>query len=144
MNILEINDNIHITLVEPEMFDLVKIVIPKIMNEWEYIAEALRYDLAIIEAIKESEREDPKKCCRELFMDWLSTNNGAKAGPKVWSTLLDVLKEVDEIPPGNMEDIIAHVGKIGEGHYEPKSMYICIIRTSFLLVVTITIAAVHH
>ena len=35
------------------MFDLTKIVIPKIVNQWEYIAEALRYDLATIQSIKE-------------------------------------------------------------------------------------------
>ena len=34
------------------MFDLRKIVIPKIMNEWEDIADALHYDLATIRAIK--------------------------------------------------------------------------------------------
>ena len=93
------------------MFDLTKIVIPKIMNEWEYIAEALRYDLAIICAIKES-RYDPKSCCRELFKDWLMTNNGARAGPKVWSTLLNVLKEVDEIPAEITENIIAKVKQL--------------------------------
>ena len=94
------------------MFDLTKIVIPKIMNQWEYIAEALRYDLAVIEAIKEMEGKDPKKCCRHFFKDWLMTNNGAKAGPKVWSTLLDALKEVDEISADITEDIIAKVKQL--------------------------------
>ena len=94
------------------MFDLTKIVIPKIMNEWEYIAEALRYDLAAIKAIKEREREDPKKCCRELFKDWLMTNNGAEAGPKVWSTLLDTLKQIDEIASDITENIIAAVKQL--------------------------------
>ena len=95
----------NISHVEPDMFDLTKIVIPKIMNEWEFIAEAFRYDLATIKAIKDKEREDAKKCCREFFKDWLMTNNGAKAGPKVWSTLLDILKEVDEISA----DIVEHI-----------------------------------
>ena len=102
----------YITHVEPEMFDITKIVIPKIMNQWEYIAEALRYDLAIIEAIKVKEGRDPKKCCREFFKDWLMTNNGAKAGPKVWSTLLDTLKKVDEIASDITEDIIAKVKQL--------------------------------
>ena len=104
--------NHYITHVEPEMFDITKIVIPKIMNQWEYIAEALRYDLAIIEAIKVKEGRDPKKCCREFFKDWLMTNNGAKAGPKVWSTLLDTLKKVDEIASDITEDIIAKVKQL--------------------------------
>ena len=102
----------YITHVEPEMFDMTKIVIPKVMNQWEYIAEALRYDLAIIEAIKFKEGRDPKKCCREFFKDWLMTNNGAKAGPKLWSTLLDTLKEVDEIASDITEDIIAKVKQL--------------------------------
>ena len=94
------------------MFDLSKIVIPKIINEWEYITESLRYDLATIKSIKDKECEDPKKCCREFFKDWLMTNNGAKAGPKVWSTLLHTLKEVDEIPADITEDIIVKVKQL--------------------------------
>ena len=94
------------------MFDLTKIVIPKIMNQWEYIAEALRYELATIESIKEKEGRDPKKCCREFFKDWLMTNNGAKAGPKVWSTLLDTLKQVDDISADIVEGIIAEVTQL--------------------------------
>ena len=110
MNSIEVNDNI--SLVEPDMFDLTKHVIPKIMNEWEYIAEAFRYDLAVIEAIKERERGNPKKCCREFFKDWLMTNNGAKAGAKVWSTLLNTLKEVDEISTDIIEDITEKVKQL--------------------------------
>ena len=94
------------------MFHLTKIVIPRIMNEWEYIAEALLYDLATIKAIRDKERDDPKKCCREFFKDWLMTNNGAKAGPKVWSTLLDALKEVDEISFDITDNIIANVKQL--------------------------------
>ena len=82
------------------------------MDKWEYIAEALRYDLATITAIKQRERADPKQCCREFFKDWLLTNNGAKAGPKVWSTLLDVLKEVDEISADIVEDMTEKVKKL--------------------------------
>ena len=101
-----------ITLVEPDMHDLLKIVIPKIMNEWEYIAYAFRYDLATIKAITKRVRDDPKLCCQELFKDWLTTNNGAKAGPKVWSTLLRVLKDVDEIPVDEVEDISLEVKQL--------------------------------
>ena len=94
------------------MFDLTKIMISRIMNEWEYIAEALRYDLTTIKAIKNKEHGDPKKCCREFFKDWLMTDNGAKAGPKVWSTLLDALKKVDDISNDITEDIIAEVKQL--------------------------------
>ena len=94
------------------MFDLTKIVIPKVLNDWQYIAEALRYDLATIKSIKEREGRDPKRCCREFFIDWLTTNNGAKAGPKVWSTLIEVLKEIDEIATDTIEDIIVKVKQL--------------------------------
>ena len=96
----------------PEMFDLSKIVIPNIMNHWEYVAEAFRYKLPTIAAIKEKEHGDPKKCCREFFKDWLTTNNGAKAGPKVWSTLLKVLKEIDEISCDTTKEIITKVKQL--------------------------------
>ena len=100
------------TPVGPEMIDLKKIVISRIMNQWEDIADALRYDLATIQAIKDKERGDPKKCCRELFKDWLMTNNGAKAGPKVWSTLLRALKEADVISVDIIKDIVAEVEQL--------------------------------
>ena len=94
------------------MFDLTKIVIPKIMTKWEYIADALYYDLNIVEAIKMKERENPRQCCREFLKDWLMTNNGATAGPKVWSTLLDALNKVDEISVDIVKDIIAQVKQL--------------------------------
>ena len=103
-----------ITPVEPKMFDLSKIVIPKIMNRWEYIADALYYDLPVIETIKEKKRGDPKECCRELFRNWLITNNGADAGPKVWSTLIDRLKQVDEIATDITKDIVVEVKRLNK------------------------------
>lgn len=100
------------TCIEPDMFDLAKIVIPKIMTKWEFIAEALRYDISTIEAIKLKEQNDPKQCCREFFKDWLTTKNGEKAGPKVWSTLLDTLKKVDEIGTDITEEITTKVKQL--------------------------------
>ena len=102
----------YLFTLEPEMFDLTKIVIPKIMNEWEYVAEAFRYDLAIIEAIKERRNGDPKQCCREFFKDWLITDHGNRVGPKVWSTLLHILSEVDEISAETTEDITTKVKQL--------------------------------
>ena len=94
------------------MFDLTKIVIPKVMNKWEYIAEALYYDLVTIDTIKQKAGKDPKECCREFFKDWLMTNNGEKAGPKVWSTLLDRLNEINEISSETTKDIVAKVKQL--------------------------------
>ena len=47
-----------------------------------------------------------------IFKDWLTSNNGAKAGPKVWSTLLNGLKKVDEISADITEDIIVEIRKL--------------------------------
>ena len=98
--------------VEPEICDLMNIVIPKIMNDWKYIAEALHYDLSIIKAIEVKGGGNPKNCCRELLEDWLMANNGAKAGPKTWSTLLNALKEINEISLDITEEIIARVTQL--------------------------------
>ena len=94
------------------MFDLTKIVIPKIMTEWEYVAEAFRYSIQDIRGIREKGHGDLKKCCREFFIDWLDSNHGAKAGPKVWSPLLDTLKVVDEIADETVEEITAKVKEL--------------------------------
>ena len=94
------------------MFDLTKVVILKIMNEWEYVAEAFRYDLDTIEVIKERGGGDAKQCCREFFKDWLTTDHGSRVGPKVWSTLLDVLNKVDEISAEITEDIATQIRQL--------------------------------
>ena len=94
------------------MVDLTKIVIPRIMNEWEYVAEAFRYDLDTIEAIKKEKGGDAKKCCREFFRDWLMTDHGRRAGPKEWSTLLNVLKDVEDISAETTEDIATKVKEL--------------------------------
>ena len=94
------------------MFYLTKIVTPKIMKEWEYVAEAFLYDLDTIEVIKERGDGDAKQCCREFFKDWLTTDHGNRVGPKVWSTLLDVLNEVDEISAKITEEIATQVKQL--------------------------------
>ena len=103
--------------VGPDMFDLMKIVIPKIMNEWEYVAEVFRYDIPTIKSIKERGCGDPKKCCREFFMDWLQTNRGVEVGPKLWSTLLNILREVDEISADTIDSIIVKVKYLKYNNY---------------------------
>ena len=103
------NSIMYLVTLEPDMFHLKKIVIPKIKNEWEYVAEAFLYDLGTIEAIKERGGGDPKQCCREFFKDWLTTDHGNRVGPQVWSTLLDILNEVDEILDEIAEEITTKV-----------------------------------
>ena len=77
------------------MHDLNRIVVAKVSAEWEDIAYALQYDIPAVEKINEKHSRNPTKCCKELFKNWLSTDNGAK--PKIWETLLDKLKEIEEL-----------------------------------------------
>lgn len=94
------------------MADLNIIVIPKIMDRWEDLAAGLRYDVYTINAIKQKEREDPKRCCKEFFRDWLTTNHGSKAGPKVWSTLIDIIEDHDLIEDKEREKMVEKIKKL--------------------------------
>ncbi|XP_065892496.1 uncharacterized protein [Dysidea avara] len=78
---------------EPEMGDLITIVIPKIKAYWEDVAFVLRFKIIDVDAIKAKHNDDPKKCCQQLFKDWLSTNKGVT--PKTWPTLLAKLGKVE-------------------------------------------------
>ena len=77
------------------MHDLNRMVVPKVSAEWEDIAYALQYDIPAVEKISVKCKENPTKCCKELFKTWLATDNGAK--PKIWQTLMDKLKEIEEL-----------------------------------------------
>ena len=77
------------------MHDLNTIVVPNVAAQWEDIAYALDYKIPTVEQIKSKHKEDPTKCCKELFKDWLVTSNGVK--PKLWQTLLNKLKELKEL-----------------------------------------------
>ena len=85
------------------MHNLNRIVVPRVSAEWEDVAYALQYDIPTVEKISLRCKENPTKCCKELFKNWLTTDNGAK--PKIWHTLLDKLKEIEELY-GVTEDII--------------------------------------
>ena len=77
------------------MKDLHKNVFPKIAAEWRKVADFLYYDIATIKLISETGKEDPMKCCIELFTDWLTTDNGL--APKTWSTLIKTVKEINQL-----------------------------------------------
>ena len=80
---------------EPKMCDLNKIVVSKVSPKWEDIAYELGYEIPKVDEISTKHKEDTKKCCKELFKDWLTTSNGVE--PKIWQTLLDKLKEIEEL-----------------------------------------------
>ena len=77
------------------MIHLIKFVIPKIQAVWDDVAFALKYEFHTVRAIQEKHHEDPKKCCKWLLGDWLTTGNGKS--PKTWSTLLDALRGLDDL-----------------------------------------------
>ena len=77
------------------MYDLNEFVIPKIQADWADVAYALCYKIHAVRAIEVKHHEDPKKCCKELLKDWLTTKNGMS--PKTWSTLLYALGKVNEL-----------------------------------------------
>ena len=77
------------------MRDLNRYLIRKVSSEWEEVAYALGYKISTVKFIRNKHREDPKKCCREVFEDWLTTSNGVT--PKTWHTLLVRLKEIESL-----------------------------------------------
>ena len=76
------------------MWDLIKIVIPKIKAEWKHFAYSLEYDIPIVKAI-EIDCRNSEQCCEKLFEDWLSTEHGV--APKTWCILLQKIKEVENL-----------------------------------------------
>ena len=94
------------------MADLNKIVVKKVMIQWEQLADGFRYDGAIIAKIKIQNRENPEECCRAFLRDWLDTDNGINAGPKTWSTLFNIIKEYTSIASEIREDMIKQVKKL--------------------------------
>ena len=88
---------------KPDMWDLIKIVIPKIKAEWEYVAYSLRYNLDTVKALKRDYHVGTA-CCKELFEDWLSSSHVHGVTPKTWSKLLERIKAVDSLQAAS-EDI---------------------------------------
>ena len=88
--VLTYNDKVF-NFVEPDMWSLIKIVIPKIQAEWEDFAYSMQYDISAVNTIKEDCTNSAKRC-RKLFEDWLTTPHGIT--PKTWHTLLERIREV--------------------------------------------------
>lgn len=73
------------------MWDLIKIVFPKIKAKWDFVAYILRYSPYDVQAFEKDSR-DLDGSCKNLFVDWLTTNNGIT--PKTWQTLIEQIKAV--------------------------------------------------
>ena len=85
---------LHYHIAEPQMFELTKIVIPKIKFEWEYLAYSMRYTTQEVKDFK-VDSQDSSECCKNLFDNWISTGHGPK--PKTYQTLLNYIKKIDNL-----------------------------------------------
>ena len=81
-------------LSEPNMRNLIKVVIPKVKAEWEELAYCMTYEIGEVNAFKRDSR-NVQECCRKLLEDWLSTDHGPV--PKTYKTLLNRIKEVQAL-----------------------------------------------
>ena len=72
-----------------------QLVIPRVAAEWKTVADYLEFKLPSIKIIEEQYRNNPVKCCTELFRQWLSGDYGV--GPRTWSTLIKTLKEIKQL-----------------------------------------------
>ena len=77
------------------MWNLIKIVIPKIKNQWEHVAYSMGYDPGAVDAIDRQCNRRLDECCENVFKDWLTTNNGCT--PKTWEKLIERIKAVDNL-----------------------------------------------
>ena len=77
---------------EPKMWDIIKIVIPKVKASWEELAYSMGYDVSAVKGFEKDGRNLDEQC-RKLFEDWLTT--GRSCTPKTWQTLLQQIKRVD-------------------------------------------------
>ena len=77
------------------MKHLHQLVIPNVAAEWKTVADYLEFKLPMIKIIEVQCKDDPVRCCTELFRQWLSSDYGV--GPKTWSTLIKTLKEIEQL-----------------------------------------------
>ena len=76
------------------MWELTKIVVPKVMAEWESLAFCMRYRPEEVKAFKR-DTQDVKERCKNLFDNWLTTAHGPK--PKTYRTLLNCIKKINKL-----------------------------------------------
>ena len=82
------------------MFELNKIVIPKVMAHWKDLAYSMRYSIEDVQAFDKDGR-GVCECCQQLFTNWLTTGHGPT--PKTYQTLLKYIKKVDELTAASEE-----------------------------------------
>ena len=74
------------------MWDIIRIVFPRIKAKWEFVAYSMKYQAHEVGAF-EKDSKDLNKSCLNLFTNWLTTDHGIT--PKTWYTLIKQIKAVD-------------------------------------------------
>ena len=77
------------------MSKLLGIVFPKVAAHWDMIAYNLDFKIETVKIIKEKCFNNPEKCCKEVFICWLTSKEGIS--PKTWGVLLDALNEITDL-----------------------------------------------
>ena len=77
-------------LLDVQMWELTKIVIPKLKTQWKKIAYCMRYSIEDVDAFDQEVRNLHERC-EKLLTNWLTTSHGPT--PK---TYLEHIKEIDE------------------------------------------------
>ena len=83
------------------MWELTKIVIPKVKLDWKQLAYCMRYSPGKVEEFERS-GSSYHECCERLFVNWLTTSHGPN--PKTYQTLLNHIKKIDNLTAAS-EDI---------------------------------------
>ena len=81
-------------MIDAQMHELMQIVAPKMMAEWESLAYCMRYTPADVAAFSK-DGKNLKECCRNLFNNWVTTGHDPK--PKTYEILLKYIKKIDNL-----------------------------------------------
>ena len=82
------------------MYELIKIVIPKVKAQWQTLAYAMEYDFGEVDAF-DKEGRDLEVRCKKMFTNWLNSGHGPT--PKTYETLLKYIKKVDYLTSASEE-----------------------------------------
>ena len=81
-------------LLEPEMWDLINIVIPKVNAYWKILAYSMGYSIHDVKALENDGDNLDEQCCK-FFENCLTTESGCS--PKTWEKLLERIKAVGKL-----------------------------------------------
>ena len=82
------------------MFELSKIVIPRVLSHWKELAYSMRCSIGDVEVF-DKDGKGVHECCEQLFTNWLTTDHGPT--PKTYQTLLKCIKKVDKLTAASEE-----------------------------------------